>query len=144
MERVSILPYFEYDETEIMHLYKSVGWSNYYERPEMLRKAFANSLCTLGAYSGGKLVGIIRVVGDGHSIIYVQDLLILPEYQHTGIGTRLLSAILEKFGNVYQKILVTDRTEKTVSFYESLGFTELTEIGCVAFLHSANSPAPLT
>lgn len=134
MEQVCILPYMQYDEMEILNLYKSVGWSNYYERPEMLRNAFENSLCTLGAYCGDRLVGIIRVVGDGHSIIYIQDLLILPEYQHTKFGTRLLTAILEKFKNVYQKVLVTDRTEKNVNFYESLGFTELTEIGCVAFL----------
>ncbi len=105
----------------------------------MLRNAFANSLCTLGAYRGSKLVGIIRVVGDGYSIIYIQDILILPECQHKRIGTKLLSAILEKFNDVYQKILVTDKTEKTAAFYTSLGFTELTEIGCTAYLHSTNS-----
>jgi GNAT superfamily N-acetyltransferase len=139
MEEIVILPYLHYDETEILHLYKSVGWSNYYEKPEMLRNAYANSLCTLGAFDGEKLVGIIRVVGDGYSIIYIQDLLILPEYQHRKVGTKLLSAIVDKYKDVYQKVLITDKTEKTVTFYKSLGFFELTEIGYVAFQHCINS-----
>lgn len=138
MGDILILPYLHYEETEILHLYKSVGWTNYYEKPEMLNNSFANSLCTLGAYDGEKLVGIIRVVGDGHSIIYIQDLLILPDYQLKKIGTTLLSAILNKYKSVYQKILVTDKTEMTVPFYNSLGFIELTEIGCVAFQHCPN------
>ena len=52
MEQVCILPYTQNDEMEILNLYESVSWSNYYERPEMLRNAFENSLGTLGAYCG--------------------------------------------------------------------------------------------
>ena len=126
--------YSHYNEAEILPLYRSVGWSNYYEHPEMLAKAYANSLYILGAYEDEKLVGIIRAVGDGHSILFIQDILVDPEYQRRGIGTALTNALLEKYQNVYQIELATDNTEKTIHFYKSLGFRPLHEIGCCGFL----------
>lgn len=129
-----IKPYTHYIEDEILPLYQSVGWSNYYEHPEMLEKAFAGSLCTLAAYDGEELVGIIRAVGDGHSILFIQDILVCPAYQRCGIGSALMKALLEKYRDVYQIELATDSTEKTVSFYKSLGFLPLHEIGGCAFL----------
>ncbi len=136
--KIDIREYLIYNEEEILKLYKSVGWANYTDNPEMLKNAFANSLCVLGAYCGDELVGVIRVVGDGFSLIYIQDILIFPEYQHQKIGTKLINEAIERYNNVYQIILVTDDTEKTVNFYESLGFIKLAKIGCVAFRHLAN------
>ena len=129
-----IEPYSHYVETEILPLYKAVGWSNYYERPQMLAKAYAGSLCVLGAYECGKLVGIIRAVGDGHSILFIQDILVFPEYQRRGIGTALMKTLLKRYAHVYQVELATDNTEKTIAFYKSLGFYPLHEIGCCGFL----------
>ena len=126
--------YSQYNEAEILPLYKAVEWSNYYEHPEMTEKAYANSLCTLAAYDGDKLVGIIRAVGDGYSILFIQDILVYPEYQRRGIGTALMQALLNQYRNVYQIELVTDNTEKTIAFYKSLGFYPLHEIGCCGFL----------
>ena len=129
-----IKPYTHYHEHEILPLYESVGWSFYCKHPDVLEKAFANSLCVLAAYEDGKLVGLIRSVGDGHTILFIQDLLIYPAYQHRGIGTALVKAVLEQHPHVYQIELATDNTEKTVSFYKSLGFRPMEEIGCCGFL----------
>ncbi len=46
----------------------------------MLKAAFNGSLLVLGAWADGNWVGIIRAVGDGASILYVQDILVYPEY----------------------------------------------------------------
>ena len=129
-----INPYSTYCEAEILPLYKAVGWSNYYDHPEMLQKAYAGSLCTLAAYEGEKLIGIIRCVGDGYSILFIQDILVYPEHQRRGIGTALIRAVLEKYPHVYQIELATDNTEKTVSFYKSLGFRPMQDIGCCGFM----------
>lgn len=131
---MEIRPYSHYMESEILPLYKAVGWSNYYERPEMLRKAYANSLMILGAYEEENLIGILRAVGDGYSIVLIQDILVYPEYQRRGIGTRLMRAVLERYADVYQLQLATDNTEKTVSFYKSLGFSPMQDIGCCGFM----------
>lgn len=129
-----IKPYTHYNECEILPLYKSVGWSNYYEHPEMLQKAYAGSLCVLAAYEIETLVGIVRAVGDGSSILFIQDILVYPAFQRKGIGTALMQALLERYPHVYQIELATDSTAKTIAFYKSLGFHPLHEIGCCGFM----------
>ena len=83
-----------FDLEVLLDLYNSVGWTNYTRAPEMLRKAYENSLLTLGAYDGDQLAGIIRTVGDGYSVVFIQDILVFPEYQRKGIGTQLLREIM--------------------------------------------------
>ena len=134
MENVQLKRYSVYREDEILALYKAMGWKNYYENPQMLKESYEHSLYILGAYAGEKLIGIIRVVGDGHSIIYIQDILVLLEHQRKGIGRQLLQRVLEKYSNVYQKVLLTDNQPKTVPFYESMGFWTADKLGCVGFV----------
>ena len=123
----------------VLPLYEAVGWTNYTTKPEMLKAAFENSLHVLAAFNEeGILVGVLRAVGDGASILFIQDILVTPEYQHHGIGTKLLQQTLEKFKNVYQIQLSTDNSMKTISFYESNGFTSLTSLNCVSFMYTDN------
>ena len=68
---MEIREYKIYNELEILHLYASVGWTAYTDYPVALRKGFENSMLTLAAYEGGQLLGIIRTVGDGHTIVFV-------------------------------------------------------------------------
>lgn len=122
---------------EVMPLYEAVGWTNYTQKPEMLEAAYKNSLHVLAALNEEeKLVGVLRAVGDGASILFIQDILVYPAYQHQGIGTKLLQMTLEKYKNVYQIQLATDDSTKTVSFYESNGFTSLTSLNCVSFIYT--------
>lgn len=130
---MDIRPYEGFDEAELLSLYESVGWTNYTARPDMLREAFAHSLLTLGAYEDGKLMGVVRAVGDGYSVVLVQDLLLFPEYQHRGVGTALLRAVLDRFPDVYQLQLLTDDTPEHAAFYTSLGFVNVAKYGCAAY-----------
>ena len=134
---MEIKPYSHYCESEILPLYKAVRWSGYYERPEMMRKAYENSLCILGAYEEDALIGIIRAVGDGASIVFIQDIIVHPQYQRQGIGTKLMRAMLERYAHVYQIELATDDTEKTIAFYKSMGFRPMQEVGCCGFIKIA-------
>ncbi|MDY5730478.1 MAG: GNAT family N-acetyltransferase [Eubacteriales bacterium] len=128
-----IKEYVEYNAEEILSLYHAVGWSNYYNYPQMLQNAYQHSLKVLGAYVEDTLVAIIRVVGDSYSVIFIQDLLVLPEYQGCGIGTALLQEILKTYKHVYQIHLLTENTEKTIQFYKSQGFTLDRDLQCCAF-----------
>ena len=124
---------------EVLPLYEAVGWTNYTQKPEMLEAAYKNSLHIIGAFNDEeKLVGVLRAVGDGASILFIQDILVYPEYQHQGIGTKLLQQTLEKYKNVYQIQLAKDDSTKKVSFYESNGFTSLTSLNCVSFIYTGN------
>ena len=124
---------------DVLPLYEAVEWTNYTQNPSMLKEAYGNSLHILAAFNEeGILVGVLRAVGDGASILFIQDILVTPEYQHQGIGTKLLQQTLEKFKNVYQIQLSTDNSMKTISFYESNGFTSLTSLNCVSFIYTGN------
>ena len=131
---MEIREYKEYNEEEILRLYKAVGWTAYTENIAASRKGYQNSMLTLAAYEGEELLGIIRAVGDGATIVFVQDTLVFPERQRQGIGTALLKAVLEKYQSVRQIELVTDNTPKTIAFYKSLGFYEMSEMGCLGFM----------
>ena len=126
--------YIHYDEKQILQLYASVGWYNYTDRRDMLRAAYSNSLYVLAAYDGDNLVGIIRAVGDGASIIFIQDLLVLPAYQRQGVGTKLVKRVMDKYKDAYQLVLLTEAIEKNIAFYQSLGLKRVDEYGCCAFI----------
>ena len=132
--KMLIKEYKDFKFDEIIKLYEAVGWTNYLKRSDMLKPAYENSLCVLGAYDGNELIGIIRVFGDGFSVIFIQDIIVLPEYQRRGIGTKLLKAVIDRYKDVYQMELMTDNTEKTKVFYRSLGFAASDDIGCMAFI----------
>ena len=104
------------------------------EQPEALCRGFAGSLLTLAARENGTLVGLLRAVGDGCTVVLVQDLLVRPDHQRRGIGTALMQAALERFRSVRQVQLLTDDTEKTKGFYRSLGLLTLPELGCCGFM----------
>lgn len=129
-----IKEYKTYVESEVMSLYKSVGWSAYTDNPEVLKKGFENSMLILAAYEGEELLGLIRCVGDGETIVFVQDILVFPKYQRRGIGSELLRAVLEKYKSVRQIELCTDDSPETIAFYRTMGFREMSELGCSGFM----------
>ena len=119
---------------DILYLYNDVGWSSYTKDIDSLIKSIKNSLKVISVWDKDLLVGLIRVVGDGHSIIYIQDILILQKYQNRGIGKRLIEIVLDKYKNVMQKVLLTDKEEKNILFYKKVGFSMAEEFGCVSFV----------
>lgn len=123
------------DVQAVLDLYASVNWTSYTSRPDMLQNAIENSLLVLAAFDGDRLVGLLRAVGDGHSIVFIQDILVLPSYQRQGIGRQLLEQAIAYFPGIYQLHLLTDNTEKTRFFYEVIGFTAVDSLDCVAYTY---------
>ena len=119
---------------DVLHLYQAVGWTNYTNQPQMLAQALSHSLATYLARDGEKIVGLVRLVGDGFSSVFVQDLIVLPSYQRQGIGSNLMKEALADYKDVYQVQLVTEETEKTLGFYRSLGFETLSSFQCTGMI----------
>ena len=116
---------------DVLHLYQAVGWTNYTHQSEMLEQALSHSLVIYVALDGDAVVGLIRLIGDGFSSIFVQDLIVLPTYQRQGIGSALMKQALGDFKGAYQVQLVTEQTEKNVRFYRSIGFETLSTYNCI-------------
>ena len=119
---------------DVLHLYQAVGWTNYTNQPQMLEQALSHSLVIYLALDGDAVVGLIRLVGDGFSSVFVQDLIVLPSYQRQGIGSNLMKEALGDFKDAYQVQLVTDQKEKNLGFYRSLGFETLSTYDCTGMI----------
>lgn len=119
---------------DVLSLYQAVGWTNYTNQPQMLAQALSHSLAIYLARDGEKIVGLVRLVGDVFSSVFVQDLLVLPSYQRQGIGSSLMKQALADYKDAYQVQLATDESEKTLGFYRSLGFETLSSFQCTGMI----------
>ena len=123
-----------YNEDDILKLYLDNEWTNYTNKKGYLFNGIKKSLYSLACYDENILVGLIRVVGDENTIIYIQDILVLRNYQNQGIGSELLSRMTSKYNHVRQIVLSTDNTLSQKAFYEKNGFKNYNESGLVAFI----------
>ena len=87
---------------DVLHLYQAVGWTNYTNQSQMLEQALSHSLVIYLALDGDVVVGLIRLVGDGFSSVFVQDLIVLPIYQRQGIGSAFMKQDLGDFKRDHQ------------------------------------------
>jgi len=131
---IVIRDYDNFKMEQILQLYNSVGWTNYTNNPSMFEAAIKHSLKILAAFVEDRLVGLIRVVGDGYSVIYIQDIIVSPEHQRNGIGKMLVCELDTLYPDVYQKVLLTDNLPHSIQFYKRCGFVLSDDFHCVAFL----------
>ena len=121
---MDIREYREYKAEDVLRLYASVGWTAYTDDPAALERGFRHSLLVLAAWEDGERAGLIRAVGDGATIVFIQDILVAPERQRRGIGTALLRAVLERFNGVRQ-IELDDLREMAFGKFEGRAVQEL-------------------
>ncbi|PTL16237.1 GNAT family N-acetyltransferase, partial [Staphylococcus gallinarum] len=81
-------------EKELKELYHSVGWFNYLTDEFTLTTLLNQSSFFITVKDNEQLIGLIRVITDDISIVYIQDLIVLPAYQRHGIGSELLNQVL--------------------------------------------------
>ncbi|MCT8386956.1 GNAT family N-acetyltransferase [Leuconostoc lactis] len=119
--------------SDLNDLYNSVQWFAYTRDLNGLEQAIRQSLCVITAWDEQKLVGLVRIVGDGLTIIYIQDLLVQPNYQNQKIGTTLMTTVLNRYKQVRQRVLLTDDAPDVRKFYEKNGFISADQGNTVAF-----------
>lgn len=93
---------------------------------EHARKALQNGLINVSAIYNGELVGMGRLVGDGAMYWYLQEIIILPQFQRKGIGTMIVNYLVN-----YARENSTTGKFTTIGgvsakgkepFYEKIGF----------------------
>lgn len=109
------------DIEQLRSLYEDVGWSAYTEDEEILRSIVPNSNQVISAWDKETLVGLIRTIGDGVYVMYIQDLLVKEAYQGKVIGSELLQRMLKNNQHIRQTVLLTSYEEKTMEFYKKNG-----------------------
>lgn len=79
----------------------------------------------LKAVLGGRIVGSVRGRQVGEDC-FVGRLIVHPELQGRGIGSRLMAALEEAMPTARRFELFTgERSERNIRLYETLGYTEL-------------------
>jgi GNAT superfamily N-acetyltransferase len=113
-----------WDEDEIAALYKAGGWWKEEYKTEELRHLIRGSFAFAVAtdVKTGRAIGMGRIIADGVSDGYIQDLVVLPQYRKSGIGARIVTALVDrclKSGITWIGLIAEPETEK---FYLPLGF----------------------
>ena len=106
------------------YLTNSVGWGT--RKNSIVEEALKNTLYSLCIYDDNKLIGYGRIIGDKTIFLYIQDVMVIPEYQNKHIGTGIMEILLSQI-NEYKKINPDIRTYLGASkgkepFYEKFGF----------------------
>lgn len=76
---------------QVSNLFRTVSWS--YRDPQALARAFSRSTHIRFAYSKGRIVACGRTLDDGEFYAMVVDLVVAPEFQGKGIGSRILAEL---------------------------------------------------
>ncbi|MDF2590044.1 MAG: family acetyltransferase [Anaerocolumna sp.] len=99
---------------ELLYLQESVGFG----KANLLQseKALKNSLYCISAKVDGKTAGMGRVIGDGARIFYLQDVFIAPDYQRMGIGTEIMTHLLN-----YIKANAIEHAHTTIGLMSAKG-----------------------
>lgn len=102
--------------------------TGFIERPlPQVEKALQNGLFNVSAICDGKVVGMGRLVGDGAMYWYLQEIIVLPEYQGKGIGKSIVDRLIEYIKDTAIPGTIIDVGLSAVKgkepFYEKFGFS---------------------
>lgn len=75
-------------------LHQLVGWKPLDD--EIIKKSLDNSMIKVSIFEKNKCIGMARVIGDFASHGLLADVIIAPDYQHQGYGTKLVNATTDK------------------------------------------------
>ena len=114
-----------WDTGEIIALYHAGGWwDEECDSPEEVPALILGSLAFVVATdaSTGKAVGMGRVISDGVSDGYIQDLVVLPGYRGKGVGSAIVRALVGACRRQGIRWLALIAEPGSDRFYGDLGF----------------------
>jgi ribosomal protein S18 acetylase RimI-like enzyme len=130
---IRLMQTFDVDTLKL--LYRKNHWDMYLKDMEGFKRMFENSTAVYGAFEYDRLVGLTRVMSDNVHILYIQDVLVDPDYTKKGVGSALVKTVLEAFEHVRQKVLLTDvDAQGAHRLYELHGFKKTDQKGLVCYV----------
>ena len=104
-------------------LYRIAGWVGEDDGCGFLEAALRGSCVVCAAYSGEILIGMGRVLGDGVSDAYIQDVVVDPEFRRRGVGGAVVKRLVAELRARGVDWIALVGAPGTDEFYRSLGFT---------------------
>jgi GNAT superfamily N-acetyltransferase len=127
MENFEIKFVKTWSEDEIVKLYKAGGWwKDHYNKSgikHLIDGSFAFAIVI--DKNTEKTIGMGRILSDGVSDAYIQDLVILPEYRGKGIGAELVKTLVDycKVKGIIWIGLIAEPDQD--GFYSTIGFKKM-------------------
>lgn len=120
-DNAEFIPPYLYIE-QITELYRSQGWWNGADNPDLVRRIIQGSHCFMVARHGGEIVGMGRAISDHASDAYIQDVTVKKNFQGQGIGTTIIRMIIKRLrlDGVFWIGLIAEKGSH--GFYEPIGF----------------------
>ena len=89
-----------------------------------IEKGLEKSLFSVCLYDIDKLIGVGRIVGDDSIYFYIQDIIVIPEYQGKGLGKIIMNEVMQYLDdnanhNSFIGLMAAEGVEK---FYHKFGF----------------------
>lgn len=110
---------------DFIRLFADAGWGKL--SADMVETALSNSYATFCVESGGKVIAMARLLGDGAMSFFLKDLVVDAAYQGKGIGRALLAHledyIREQLKPGWDGYLQLVSAKGKEGFYQKLGYT---------------------
>jgi GNAT superfamily N-acetyltransferase len=109
---------------EHRRLAEAVGWGSVFDW-DRVSLSLERSPFGVVALAGDLVIGMGRLVGDGVMYFYVQDVVVLPEFQGGGVGHAIVDALLTFVRETAHTGAFTGlfATPDAMRLYEQHGFT---------------------
>ena len=109
---------------QIVELYKAGGWWKESHDPSGIDTLIKGSFVFVIVFDKqkNKAVGMGRIISDGVSDAYIQDLVLLPAYRSKGLGKKLVNFLTDycKLKGITWIALIAEPNQD--KFYKPLGF----------------------
>lgn len=117
------------DRDSVKKLYQQAGWwkeaDQTPDRNSWIDGLVAGSLCFVGAFAGGEMIGMGRAISDGVSDAYIQDVTVLAAYRGLGLGARIINEITGFLRGRRIGWIGLIAEPGTEAFYQRLGFAAM-------------------
>jgi aralkylamine N-acetyltransferase len=126
-EKIEVIIVKKWDTEDIRSLYREAGWWKEEWDPVHINILVTGSLAFAVAVDPktGRAVAMGRAISDGISDVYIQDLVVKPEFRESGIGRKILTTLVTRclaLGITWIALIAEPGTEQ---FYIPSGFKKM-------------------
>ena len=116
-----------WSEDDIVNLYRAGGWwKESYDKSkikDLIKGSFAFAVVIENKTN--KTAGMGRILSDGISDAYLQDIIILPEYRKKGLGKYLVDELVKYCYSKNIKWIALISEPNQDGFYSNIGFKKM-------------------
>jgi len=110
-------------KNEFYPLYIASGWNESLNlSPDRLETAIINSFAVVSVYENDQLIGFGRVVSDGVAYATINDVMVTPNWQGIGVGSKIIRKLVSKCDQWDIPSIHLFAAKGSENFYKHLGF----------------------